>query len=117
MILQYGVVDKHYDVTGGALLETLRLALEPSGDWTPEAIAAWTTVYGIIAGSMKEGARTDPEWEELEAEWARNKANPPAPSFLQTVAESVNWSTVAALGAAVAVVGVTVAARFRDSRA
>ena len=50
----YGVEPHHYGTVGTALLWTLEQGL---GDaFTPEARAAWTTVYGILAGAMLEGA-------------------------------------------------------------
>lgn len=51
----YGVRDEHYDTVGAALLWTLEQGLGP--DFTPETKAAWTEVYGILAGVMKEAAR------------------------------------------------------------
>lgn len=51
----YGVKDQDYDTVGGALLWTLEAGL---GDaFTPEVKAAWATVYGVLAGSMKEAAK------------------------------------------------------------
>lgn len=51
----YGVRDEHYDTVGAALLWTLEQGL--GSDFTPETKAAWTEVYGILAGVMKEAAR------------------------------------------------------------
>src|SRR3546814_20639091 len=51
----YGVRDDHYDAVGAALLWTLEQGLGP--DFTPETRTAWTEVYGILAGVMKEAAR------------------------------------------------------------
>ena len=51
----YGVKDEHYDVVGAALLYTLGKGL--GEDFTPEAEAAWTETYGLLAGVMKEAQR------------------------------------------------------------
>lgn len=51
----YGVRGEHYDKVAAALLWTLEQGLGP--DFTPETKAAWTEVYGILAGVMKEAAR------------------------------------------------------------
>ena len=51
----YGVRDEHYDKVGAALLWTLEQGL--GADFTPETKAAWTEVYGILAGVMKEAAK------------------------------------------------------------
>ncbi len=51
----YGVEDRHYDTVGNALLWTLEKGL---GDaFTPETKQAWTTVYGLLATTMKTAAR------------------------------------------------------------
>jgi hemoglobin-like flavoprotein len=50
----YGVVDAHYATVGGALLWTLELGL--GEDFTAEARAAWTEVYGVLSTTMKAGA-------------------------------------------------------------
>ncbi len=50
----YGVQDQHYDTVGAALLKTLRQGLGVA--YTPEVDAAWTEVYGVLAGTMKEAA-------------------------------------------------------------
>ena len=50
----YGVEPGHYGTVGTSLLWTLEQGL---GDaFTPEARAAWTTVYGVLAGTMLDGA-------------------------------------------------------------
>jgi len=52
--IQYGVKDEHYDTVGAALLWTLEAGL---GDlFTGEVKAAWATVYGILADTMKTAA-------------------------------------------------------------
>jgi hemoglobin-like flavoprotein len=51
----YGVADAHYDSVGVALLWTLEQGL--GKDWTPEVAAAWTDVYGLLAGIMRNSMR------------------------------------------------------------
>ncbi len=51
----YGVTDKHYDTVGAALLWTLEKGLGSA--FTPETKEAWTTVYGLIATTMRDAAR------------------------------------------------------------
>jgi hemoglobin-like flavoprotein len=51
----YGVEDAHYATVGKALLWTLEKGL---GDaFTLEVREAWTIAYGLLAGTMQEGAR------------------------------------------------------------
>jgi hemoglobin-like flavoprotein len=50
----YGVQDAHYDTVAAALIWTLERGLGP--DFTPEVKAAWTTVYGLLATTMKAAA-------------------------------------------------------------
>ena len=51
----YGVADEHYDTVGAALLWTLKKGL---GDFfTPEVEESWITVYGLLAGTMKNAAK------------------------------------------------------------
>jgi hemoglobin-like flavoprotein len=50
----YGVRDDHYDTVGTALLWTLETGL--GGAFTFEVREAWTTVYTILADTMKSGA-------------------------------------------------------------
>jgi hemoglobin-like flavoprotein len=50
----YGVTDAHYDTVGGALLWTLEKGLGAA--FTPDVKAAWTTVYTVLATTMKAGA-------------------------------------------------------------
>jgi len=52
----YGVLDRHYDTVAAALLWTLAQGLGTA--FTPEAQAAWTAAYGILAGTMKSAAAT-----------------------------------------------------------
>ena len=51
----YGVRDEHYDTVGAALLWTLEKGLGKA--FTPETKEAWTTVYGILATTMKQAAQ------------------------------------------------------------
>jgi hemoglobin-like flavoprotein len=51
----YGVTDAHYDTVGGALLWTLEKGLGP--EFTPDVKAAWTTVYTVLATTMKGAAQ------------------------------------------------------------
>lgn len=46
--------DAHYDTVGGALLQTLGQGLGPA--FTPEVKAAWTSVYGMMAGVRRDAA-------------------------------------------------------------
>jgi len=48
----YAVTEAHYDSVGAALLFTLGKGL--GDDFTPDAEAAWTETYGLLAGVMKE---------------------------------------------------------------
>src|SRR5262245_54941968 len=52
--VHYGVLDRHYDVVGEALLWTLKQGLGLA--WTPEAKDAWATTYGIVASVMQKAA-------------------------------------------------------------
>ena len=47
----YGVTDAHYETVGGALLWTLEKGLGPA--FTPDVKSAWTTVYTVLATTMK----------------------------------------------------------------
>lgn len=47
----YGVTPAHYDTVGGALLWTLEKGLGAA--FTPDVKAAWTTVYILLATTMK----------------------------------------------------------------
>jgi len=48
----YGVRDEHYDTVAAALLWTLEQGLGPA--FTPNVKDAWTTVYGVLASTMKQ---------------------------------------------------------------
>ena len=50
----YGVKNAHYDTVGRALLKTLEQALGPA--FTPQVNAAWSEVYGVMAGVMTSAA-------------------------------------------------------------
>lgn len=50
----YGVKDMHYDTVASALLWTLEQGLGAA--FTPDVKSAWTSAYGILAGTMKEAA-------------------------------------------------------------
>ena len=52
----YGVKDVDYDTVGAALLWTLQQGLGPA--FTPEVKSAWTTVYGLLASTMKAAAQS-----------------------------------------------------------
>ncbi len=56
--VRYGVRDAHYDTVGAALLWTLEQGL--GAHWTPEAQAAWTDVYTLTAGVMRNAAGEGP---------------------------------------------------------
>ena len=47
---QYGVKDEHYAAVGTALLWTLEQGLGEL--WNAALAAAWTEIYGILAGAM-----------------------------------------------------------------
>jgi hemoglobin-like flavoprotein len=51
----YGVLDKHYDTVGEALLWTLQVGL--GRGFTPEVKDAWVAVYTLLATTMKDAAR------------------------------------------------------------
>jgi hemoglobin-like flavoprotein len=52
---KYDVQDKHYDDVGAALLWTLERILGPA--FTPEARAAWATLYGTVASVMRNATK------------------------------------------------------------
>jgi hemoglobin-like flavoprotein len=55
--VRYGVTDKHYDSVGSALLWTLEQGLKEA--WTPAVKDAWIAAYTLVAGVMKEAAKTE----------------------------------------------------------
>jgi hemoglobin-like flavoprotein len=50
----YGVVDRHYETVGAALLRTLGQGLGER--FTAEVAAAWGAFYALVSGAMREGA-------------------------------------------------------------
>ncbi len=50
----YGIRDGHYDTVGSALIWTLEQGLGEA--FTPKVKDAWVTVYGLLAGTMKDAA-------------------------------------------------------------
>jgi hemoglobin-like flavoprotein len=50
----YGVKSEHYDTVGAALLQTLEQGLGAA--FTPAVKQAWTTVYVLLATTMKDAA-------------------------------------------------------------
>ena len=52
--LTYGVEDAHYDTVAAALLYTLETGLGKA--WNPKVQDAWTTVYVVLADTMKGAA-------------------------------------------------------------
>ena len=55
----YGVVDAHYASVGAALLDTLAAGL--GEQFTPELREAWSTMYGVVAETMQQGAAAPAE--------------------------------------------------------
>ncbi len=51
----YGTLDEHYDWVGGSLLKTFEFFFKSA--WTDELKQQWTEAYGIIAQTMKDGAK------------------------------------------------------------
>lgn len=52
--VQYGVIERHYDTVGEALLWALENA--PSADFSAQTRSAWRTIYDWMAAIMKEAA-------------------------------------------------------------
>jgi hemoglobin-like flavoprotein len=50
----YGVRDEHYNTVAAALLDTLHAGLGEA--FTADVKEAWTTVYGVLASTMKDAA-------------------------------------------------------------
>lgn len=65
----YGVRDEHYDTVGEALLWTLERGLGPV--FTSEVKAAWTSLYDVVATTMKDAANARPAEHELGEALAR----------------------------------------------
>lgn len=55
--VKYGVTDKHYDSVATALLWTLEQGLKDA--WTPAVKDAWVAAYTLVAGVMKDAAKTE----------------------------------------------------------
>ncbi|NME70859.1 globin family protein [Flammeovirga aprica] len=58
----YNVEDSHYDTVAAALLYTLETGL--GDNWNEEVKEAWTTVYVVLATTMKDAAATVETVEE-----------------------------------------------------
>jgi hemoglobin-like flavoprotein len=56
--VKYGVKEAHYDTVAGALIWTLEQGLGEG--FTPDVKAAWVSVYGVLAGTMKDAAAKAP---------------------------------------------------------
>jgi hemoglobin-like flavoprotein len=54
--VRYGVTDNHYDSVGSALLWTLEQGLKDA--WTPPVKDAWVAAYTLVAGVMKDAAKS-----------------------------------------------------------
>jgi hemoglobin-like flavoprotein len=55
--VRYGVTDAHYDSVGSALLWTLEQGLKEA--WTPPVKDAWVAAYTLVAGVMKDAAKSE----------------------------------------------------------
>lgn len=55
--VRYGVTDQHYDSVASALLWTLEQGLKDA--WTPAAKDAWIAAYTLVAGVMKDAAKSE----------------------------------------------------------
>ncbi len=53
--VNYGVKDEHYDWVGSSLLKTFKHFFQDK--WTDELNTEWASAYGIIASTMKDGAK------------------------------------------------------------
>jgi hemoglobin-like flavoprotein len=53
--VNYGTEPEHYDWVGASLLKAFSFFL--GSDWTPRLKEQWTIAYGVIAETMKEGAK------------------------------------------------------------
>ncbi|WP_370945649.1 globin domain-containing protein [Amycolatopsis sp. cg5] len=54
---KFGVIPRHYEAVGTALLASLKNHLGP--DWTPEVERAWAEAFTIVARAMQEAAASD----------------------------------------------------------
>jgi NAD(P)H-flavin reductase/hemoglobin-like flavoprotein len=69
---KFGVIPKHYEAIGTALLAAMRTQLGP--DWTPDVERAWAEAFTIIARQMQEAAASDTNpasWSAVVAEHRR----------------------------------------------
>ena len=57
--VDYGVRDKHYETVGESLLWTLEKGL--GENWTPQAEAAWTAAYALVADTMRGASKAPAE--------------------------------------------------------
>jgi NAD(P)H-flavin reductase/hemoglobin-like flavoprotein len=60
---KFGVIARHYDAVGGALIDAI--AHHAGAAWTPTVEKAWTDAYGIVAEAMRaaaEGERGAASW-------------------------------------------------------
>ncbi len=55
----FGVVKRHYEIVGSALLWTLEQGL--GEDWTSEAADGWTAAYAFISETMQSSVNSTPE--------------------------------------------------------
>ena len=54
---KFGVLARHYDAVGAALLSAIGEFAGPA--WTPTIEKAWTDAYGIVAGAMRAATQAD----------------------------------------------------------
>jgi hemoglobin-like flavoprotein len=54
--VRYGVTDTHYESVASALLWTLEQGLKDA--WTPAVKEAWIAAYTLVAGVMKDAAKS-----------------------------------------------------------
>jgi NAD(P)H-flavin reductase/hemoglobin-like flavoprotein len=69
---KFGVIPKHYEAIGTALLFAMRTQLGP--DWTPDVERAWAEAFTIIARQMQEAAASDTNpasWSAMVADHRR----------------------------------------------
>ncbi|WP_091288656.1 globin domain-containing protein [Amycolatopsis xylanica] len=69
---KFGVIPRHYEAVGTALLASLKNHLGP--DWTPEVERAWAEAFTIVARAMQDAAAADqnpPSWSATVVEHRR----------------------------------------------
>jgi NAD(P)H-flavin reductase/hemoglobin-like flavoprotein len=54
---KFGVVTRHYNAVGGALLSAIGYYSGPA--WTPQVAAAWTEAYGLVSNHMRVAAENE----------------------------------------------------------